>query len=385
MPPSLPPFAPSPLPSPTETTICSRRERYNFLAEGCNGPARCGGHCRRHPRCLSPRGVRRSHRPRRRFNRDGRFGVGRGLPAVRHRPGRGRQHRRQRPQLEELHRRGPMGRGARETRPVLPDSVRPQRRAGERARARDRSEDHLPREHGALRRRARAIGAKPILVTSLVRRLYKEDGTIRTTQTPYVEVVRALAAEKKVPLVDLHAISLADAENAGDDVWADLSPRDDKGQVDRTHLNAKGSEVVGRMVVEALRKAFRNWRRCCGRGTVAVTPPATAGRYGARSADLARHTSRCLHPPQLLNRAPQRPPALAHVRPQVADLGDARGHRPQRERLRADVAALDLLPRARRRHRRAGLRRARRRRRRTSRCSRCGRCRRGCARRGRPC
>jgi pectinesterase len=105
----------------------------------------------------------------------------------------------------------------------------------------------------------RAIGAKPILVTSLVRRLYKEDGTIRTTQTPYVEVVRALAAEKKVPLIDLHAISLADAENAGDDVWADLSPRveqeNDKGQVDRTHLNAKGSEVVGRMVVEALRKA----------------------------------------------------------------------------------------------------------------------------------
>ena len=44
---------------------------------------------------------------------------------------------------------------------------------------------------------ARAIGAKPILVTSLVRRLYKEDGTIRTTQTPYVEAVRALAAEKQ--------------------------------------------------------------------------------------------------------------------------------------------------------------------------------------------
>ena len=98
----------------------------------------------------------------------------------------------------------------------------------------------------------RALGAKPVLVTSLVRRLYKDDGTIRTTQTAYVEVVRAIAAEKRVPLVDLHAISLADAESAGDDVWADLSPRDDKGQVDRTHLNAKGSEVVGRMVVEAL-------------------------------------------------------------------------------------------------------------------------------------
>lgn len=101
----------------------------------------------------------------------------------------------------------------------------------------------------------RATGATAILVTSLVRRLYKDDGTIRSTQTPYVEVVRALAAEKKVPLVDLHAISLADAENAGDEVWADLSPRDGQGQVDRTHLNGKGSGVVGRMVVEALCKA----------------------------------------------------------------------------------------------------------------------------------
>jgi pectinesterase len=102
---------------------------------------------------------------------------------------------------------------------------------------------------------ARGIGATPVLITSLVRRTYNEDGTIRTTQTPYVTVVRAVAREKDVPLVDLHAISRADAEQAGDDVWADLSPRDDKGVVDRTHLNAKGGGVVGRMVADALRTA----------------------------------------------------------------------------------------------------------------------------------
>ena len=107
---------------------------------------------------------------------------------------------------------------------------------------------------------ARAIGATPVLVTSLVRRIYNEDGTIRTSQTPYVEAVRALAAEKRVPLVDLHAISLADAEHAGDEVWADLSPRSDGGQTDRTHLNAKGSAVVGRMVAEALCEAVPELR-----------------------------------------------------------------------------------------------------------------------------
>jgi lysophospholipase L1-like esterase len=101
---------------------------------------------------------------------------------------------------------------------------------------------------------ARAIGAKPILITSLVRRLYNADGRISTSQTPYVEAVRALATEKQVPMIDLHAISKEDAEHAGDEVWSDLSPTDEKGGVDRTHLNAKGSEVVARFVVEALRK-----------------------------------------------------------------------------------------------------------------------------------
>jgi lysophospholipase L1-like esterase len=102
---------------------------------------------------------------------------------------------------------------------------------------------------------ARAIGAKPVLFTPLVRRIYNEDGSIRTTQTPYVEAVRALAKAKNVPLVDLHAITKEDAEQAGDDVWADPSPRDDKGQVDRTHLNSKGSAVVAQFVVDALRRA----------------------------------------------------------------------------------------------------------------------------------
>jgi pectinesterase len=103
---------------------------------------------------------------------------------------------------------------------------------------------------------ALAIGARPVLITSLVRRIYNEDGTIRTTQTPYVEVVRMIAKEQQVPLIDLHAISKKDAEDTGEEVWADLSPRDDTQQVDRTHLNAKGSEVVGRMVADALRLAL---------------------------------------------------------------------------------------------------------------------------------
>ena len=62
-------------------------------------------------------------------------------------------------------------------------------------------------------------------------------------------------------------------------------------------------------------------------------------------------------PAASVSRARSDSPALPHVGPQVADRSIRVGHRPQRERARsALVPRLDLLPRARRRHRRAALR-----------------------------
>ena len=81
------------------------------------------------------------------------------------------------------------------------------------------------------------------------------------TAAPGTFAMAFTAKRKHVPLIDLFEISRADAEHAGDDVWADLSPRDDKGQVDRTHLNAKGSDVVGRMVADALVHAVPELQR----------------------------------------------------------------------------------------------------------------------------
>jgi pectinesterase len=63
----------------------------------------------------------------------------------------------------------------------------------------------------------RAIGAKPVLVTSLVRRQWDKngDGKITSSLVPYVEVVKQIAAEKNVPLVDLHATSKELCEQLG--------------------------------------------------------------------------------------------------------------------------------------------------------------------------
>jgi pectinesterase len=99
-----------------------------------------------------------------------------------------------------------------------------------------------------------AIGAQPILVTSLTRRTF-EGKRIQSSLEPYVEAVKAVAALKKVPLIDLHALSIALAERMGEAAWQPLSPRTTTGEIDRTHLNSQGSAVVAPLIVNALRTA----------------------------------------------------------------------------------------------------------------------------------
>jgi lysophospholipase L1-like esterase len=116
---------------------------------------------------------------------------------------------------------------------------------------------------------ARAAGIKPVLVTSLSRRQWGEDGKIHSTLEPNAAVVKEIAAEKKAPLIDLHARSVELYERLGKEKVLELSPRknadpntvnsdtakaENQGY-DGTHLNAKGSEVIGPIVAEELKKA----------------------------------------------------------------------------------------------------------------------------------
>lgn len=100
----------------------------------------------------------------------------------------------------------------------------------------------------------RAVGATPILVTSLTRRIFSttEPGRIESSLTPYVEAVKRLAAEKSVPLIDLHARSIALCESLGPVETAKFDFPDSKGKTDTTHLVAAGSAVFGRLVAEEL-------------------------------------------------------------------------------------------------------------------------------------
>jgi polygalacturonase len=111
---------------------------------------------------------------------------------------------------------------------------------------------------------ARAIGAKAILVTSLVRRQWDKSGNGKITSTlvPYVEAVKKLAAEKNVPLIELHARSKELCERLGKEKCIEFSPMKNTNEVDNTHLNEKGSVLFGQLLVEELVKVAPELRVC---------------------------------------------------------------------------------------------------------------------------
>jgi pectinesterase len=98
---------------------------------------------------------------------------------------------------------------------------------------------------------ARAAGIKPILVTSLSRRTWGDDGKIHSSLIPYVNVVKDIARKKGVPLIDLHQLSIALYEKIGKAECETMSPVV-AGKIDNTHLNAKGGKVIGGIVATAL-------------------------------------------------------------------------------------------------------------------------------------
>jgi lysophospholipase L1-like esterase len=93
---------------------------------------------------------------------------------------------------------------------------------------------------------ARAAGATPILVTSIVRRNFDPGGKIkRDHMVLYVEEVRKIAAEKKVWLIDLYALTLAQAESLEPEDRESLNATTKDGKTDTTHLGPKGRREIG--------------------------------------------------------------------------------------------------------------------------------------------
>lgn len=112
---------------------------------------------------------------------------------------------------------------------------------------------------------ARAAGAQPILVTSIPRRTFKGAKLVGEL-APYVEAMRAVAAEKKVPLADLYTRSVEVIEKLGPEASEELGPIGKGGKRDHTHLAKPGMELTAHLLVEELRKVAPELARCLRTG-----------------------------------------------------------------------------------------------------------------------
>ncbi|MCM2414851.1 rhamnogalacturonan acetylesterase [Streptomyces sp. RKAG290] len=110
-------------------------------------------------------------------------------------------------------------------------------------------------------RGARDRRAQPVLLTPVERRRFAADGTATPSHGEYPAAMRALAAEERVPLLDLQALTLARWQELGPDGtreyfnWLEPgeSPNYPDGQQDNTHFQPRGAIEAARLVAGALR------------------------------------------------------------------------------------------------------------------------------------
>lgn len=109
----------------------------------------------------------------------------------------------------------------------------------------------------------RDAGARPVLATSVERRLFDDDGALRYSHGPYPSAVRALGHELDVPVIDLTVFTrwlytwMGEAASAtlfvhgaAAEIGVEVSP--DLAR-DNTHFGTGGARAVARFVAESLR------------------------------------------------------------------------------------------------------------------------------------
>ena len=100
-------------------------------------------------------------------------------------------------------------------------------------------------------------GAKPVLLTPIVRHEFEEDGKVKDTHGNYDDAIRELAKETNVPCIDVNQMTTDLYNNMGSEesiILHAIFKSTEKGDngFDFTHLNHLGGETVAKMVAQAL-------------------------------------------------------------------------------------------------------------------------------------
>ena len=108
----------------------------------------------------------------------------------------------------------------------------------------------------------REKGGNPILVTSVTRRVFDEDGNLTFSLKEYPEALRQAARETETPLVDLYVLTREWVERAGVEksarFYMNLEPGEEpnypNGNRDNTHFHRDGAQAVAEMFVREVQR-----------------------------------------------------------------------------------------------------------------------------------
>lgn len=109
---------------------------------------------------------------------------------------------------------------------------------------------------------ARGRGATPVLVTSMHRRWFDDNGQIQNTLGEYPNAMRQLAKEEEIALIDLHAesevlyeaLGVEDSKNLFVHYPAGTFPGQNQKIDDNTHFSNYGAYQLAKIVAEGIRE-----------------------------------------------------------------------------------------------------------------------------------
>lgn len=108
----------------------------------------------------------------------------------------------------------------------------------------------------------RAKGGNPVLLTPVMRRKFDKDGNFVDTHGEYPDIVRSVAKDQRVSLIDMHRKSEVVIKKFGPDgsrklflqLRAGENPNYPKGVEDNTHFNPLGADEMAKLAVASIRE-----------------------------------------------------------------------------------------------------------------------------------
>ncbi len=109
---------------------------------------------------------------------------------------------------------------------------------------------------------AREKKAIPILITPVSRRKFDKDGKALETHAQYSQLVKDVAAEQNVPLIDLDKISMELYQQFGEEnsklLFLQLKPGEHpnypEGKEDNTHFNELGARLIAQLILKEIKE-----------------------------------------------------------------------------------------------------------------------------------